>query len=90
MPRDEPFEGVERMVAQHYGGRGRLKDVVLTAVEATITGCVTVRDLASLDHFHTRGEAATHELAQLVHIHRGIAHPGCGRRTWRRRASPRQ
>ena len=31
-----------------------------------------VRDLAPLDHFHTGGEAATRELAQLVHMASGM------------------
>jgi len=71
MSRDDLVKGTERAVGRHYGGRDRLEQTVLAAVD-TIAGRVTVRDLAPLDHFHTRGEAATRELAQLVHLDRGL------------------
>jgi SAM-dependent methyltransferase len=74
MSREELFERVQGEVAQHYGGGDRLEEKILAAVErgATIPGRITVRDLAPLDHFHTRGEAATRELVQLTNVEPGL------------------
>ncbi len=59
----------EADIARHYGRRD-LDETVLAALRRAGNDSerLSVRDLARLDHFHTRGEAATLDLAQLVEV----------------------
>jgi hypothetical protein len=56
-------------VRAHYG-RDRLYDDIMEALMAAgkDIACLTVRDLAPLDHFHGRGVEATAEMADLLPV----------------------
>lgn len=61
-------------VVQHYGEtdlRGRLRAALETA--GLDTGLLSAAELAPLDQFHTRGIAATAELAQVAGIRKGLS-----------------
>jgi len=68
-------------VAKHYGRPG-LADVILDALKAAGKDIdhLTPDDLAPVDEFHTRGRAATVELAQFLELNGSerILDVGCG------------
>src|SRR5688572_7786598 len=57
---------------EHYG-RSNLKEIILEALRAAGKDLdhLTYNDLSSLDHFHSRGKAATLELAKLANFPAG-------------------
>jgi hypothetical protein len=61
-------------VVQHYGETD-LRDRLRAALEAAglDTGLLSTAELAPIDQFHTRGIAATAELAQAAGIRKGLS-----------------